>query len=144
MSAEFAAEELRSFFQRFEERNAASDVEGLARMFAPAILVAGPGGSQVVRSADLLLAIPRRKQMFDAAGWHGTKLAGLREERLDDRYTLARAEWRFQFASHGETPTELTVPATYIVDRSDGEPRIVVYLMHHDIAKVLKDRGLIG
>jgi ketosteroid isomerase-like protein len=139
-----ATEGLRPFFQAFEAAAAAVDVDALARLYAPAILVAGPGGSQVVKSADLLLAIPKRRQMFEAAGWRGTTLAGLREERLDDRYTLARTEWRFQFAARDGASSELTLPATYIVDRSDGEPRIVVYVMHHDIARVLKERGLLA
>jgi hypothetical protein len=144
MSDEFAAEGLYSFFQTFETMSAALDVEGLARRFAPAVLVAGTSGTQVVKSADLLLAIPKRKQMFEAAGWRSTTLVGLREEALDDRYTLARTEWRFHFTPRGGAPTELTMPATYLVDRSDREPRILVYVMHHDIARVLKERGLIA
>jgi|SRR5262252_7773697 len=144
MSDTFATEGLRSFFHAFETATTAVDIDALARLYAPAILVAGPGGSQVVTSADLLRAIPKRRQMFEAAGWRGTALAALREEQLDDRYTLARTEWRFQFAAPDGASTQLTMPATYIVDRSDGEPRIVACVMHHDIARVLKERGLLA
>src|SRR5882724_138956 len=105
MSHEFATEGLRSFFRAFERENAAADVEGLARLYAPAILVAGPDGSQVVSRDDLLRAIPKRKQMFEAAGHRSTKLAGLQETRLDDRYTLARTEWQWQFVASGDAPT---------------------------------------
>ena len=143
MSTEFAAEGLRSFFAAFERESAAVDIDGLARLYAPSILVAGPNGSQVVSRDDLLRAIPKRKQMFEAAGHRSTKLAALQETKLDDRYTLARTEWQWQFARRGEAPTELTLPSTYIVERVDGEPRIVVYMMHADVARELKDRGLI-
>jgi ketosteroid isomerase-like protein len=140
MSDEFATEGLRSFFGAFERENAAADVEALARLYAPSILVAGPNGSQVVSRDDLLRAIPKRKQMFETAGHRSTKLAALQETKLDDRYTLARTEWRWQF----DAPAELTVPSTFIVDRSGTELRIVLYMMHHDIARLLKDHGLIS
>jgi len=144
MSDEFATEGLRSFFAAFERESAAPDVDGLARLYAPAILVAGPNGSQIVSRDDLLRAIPKRKQMFEAAGHRSTKLASLQETRLDDRYTLARTEWQWQFAPSGDAPTELTLPSTFIVDRSGSEPRIVLYMMHHDIARLLKEHGLIS
>jgi hypothetical protein len=143
MTDELATEGLRSFFQAFEASSAAADVERLVRMFAPALLVAGPTGSQIVKAADLMLAIPKRKQLFDAAGRRSTKLVGLREEALDACYTLARTEWQWQFAPDGSAPTDLTLASTFIVERRDGEPRIVVYLMHADVARELKDRGLI-
>ena len=141
MSNEFATEGLRSFFGAFERENAAADIDRLARLYAPAILVAGPNGSQVVSRDDLLRAIPKRKQMFEAAGHRSTKLAALQETKLDDRYTLARTEWLWQFARSGEAPTELTLPSTFIVERLDGEFRIVVYMMHHDIGRVLATRA---
>jgi len=140
MSDEFATEGLRSFFGAFERDSAAADVEGLARLYAQNILVAGPNGSQVVSKDDLLRAIPKRKQMFEAAGHRSTTLAALQETKLDDRYTLARTEWRWQF----DAAADLTVPSTFIVDRSGDEPRIVLYMMHHDIARLLKERGLIS
>ncbi len=142
MSDELATEGLRSFFQAFEASSDSTDVDALVRMYAPAILVAGPHGAQIVKTADLLAAISTRKEMFDAAGRRSTKLAALREERLDDRYTLARTEWRWEFAPRGDAPTELTLASSFIVDRSNGDPRIVVYLMHHDVGAVLKARGL--
>jgi hypothetical protein len=137
MSDEFATEGLRSFFGAFERESAAADAEGLARLYAAAILVAGPNGSQIVSRDDLLRAIPKRKQMFEAAGHRSTKLAALQETKLDDRYTLARTEWQWQFVPRGDAPTELTLPSTFIVERLNGELRIVVYMMHHDIARAL-------
>jgi len=144
MSPKFRAGGLRPFFQAFENASATTDVDALMRLFAPVILVAGPSGSQAVKAADLMMAIPKRRQMFAAAGCQNTTLVGLHEQRLDDRYTLARTEWRWQFTPNGRVPTDLTLPSTFLVDHSnDDDPRIVVYLMHHDIGSVLKEHGLI-
>jgi hypothetical protein len=143
MSQKIRAEGLRPFFQAFENASATTDVDALMRLFAPAILVAGPSGSQIVKAADLMMAIPKRKQMFAAAGCQSTTLVGVHEQRLDDRYTLARTEWRWQFTPNGRVPADLTLPSTFLVEQSNDEPRIVVYLMHHDIGAVLKEHRLI-
>jgi hypothetical protein len=134
---------LRSFFEAFETAGAALDVDGLARLYAPAILVAGPNGSQVVSRDDLLRAIPKRKQLFDAAGHRSTRLVGLQETKLDDRYTLARTEWRWEFARPAGPPTDLTLPSSFLVEQANSETRIVVYLMHHDVTSELRERGLL-
>ena len=99
-------------------------------------------------------AFPPIVEVLDSTPWgarwdrqsyyRSTKLASLQETRLDDRYTLARTEWQWQFAPSGDAPTELTLPSTFIVDRSGSEPRIVLYMMHHDIARLLKEHGLIS
>jgi hypothetical protein len=135
------AQTLRPFFEAFERSAAASDTEGLARLYAPTLLVAGPNGAQVVKLTDLLLAIPKRKQLFEAMGCGSARLVALREITLDERYTLVHADWQWRVRSEGRTPTELTLPSTFIVQRSSGDPRIIFYLMHQDIMSVLRERG---
>ena len=139
---EFAPGGLRGFFEGFAASSNAGDIDALARLYAPTIMVAAPTGAHVVSSADLTRAIPQRRRMLDALGCRRTSLAGLEETPLDDRYTLVRAEWRWDFEPAGGAPTALTLPSTFIVDRSGDAPRIVVYVMHQDLTVVLRDRGL--
>jgi hypothetical protein len=132
---------LRSFFALLEAGPA--DLTTLARLYAPAIVVAGPTGSQVVTIDNLLLGVQKRKQLFEAAGCQRTELVHLEETPLDDRYTLTRTEWRWQFARPDRAPTEITLPSTFIVERTSEGPRIVLYLMHADVVAVLRQRGLL-
>ena len=138
---EFASGGLRPFFEAFAAKSTESDIEGLTRLYAPTILVAGPDGTHVVTSADLLRAISKRKQLFESIGYRSTTLVGLHEIELDQRYMLARAEWQWQFEPGGAARDELTLPSTFIVERSSDGPRIVVYVMHQDVVGVLRDRG---
>ena len=140
-SSEFATGGLRAFFEGFAASSNAGDVDALARLYAPTIMVAGPGGAHVVSSADLTRAIPQRRRMLDALGCRRTSLAGLEETPLDDRYTLVRAEWRWDFEPPGAPPSSLTLPSTFIVDRSGAAPAIVVYVMHQDLSAVLRERS---
>jgi hypothetical protein len=139
---EFASGGLRPFFEAFAAKSTASDIEGLTRLYASSILVAGPDGTHIVTSADLLRVIPKRKQLFESIGYRSTTLVGLHEIELDQRYTLARTEWQWQFGPPGAAARdELTLPSTFIVERSSDGPRIVVYVMHQDVVGVLRDRG---
>jgi len=141
-AAEFVAGGLRPFFEGFAASSTIGDLDALARLYAPSILVAGPNGAHAVTSADLMRAIPERRQMLDSLGCRRTTLVSLDETALDGRYTLARAQWRWDFEPPGAVPTSLTLPSTFIVDRSGDAPRIVVYVMHQDLAAVLRQRGL--
>ena len=141
--SEFPTERLRMFFERFERLSAASDVDSLVAMYAPNFLFAGPNGAQVVRTADILRAIPKRKQLLDAAGHRETALIGFEETPLTDRYSLVRVEWRWRFEAAGVEPTTITLPSRFIVDCAGDVPHIVLYMNETDVATVARERGLL-
>jgi hypothetical protein len=62
---------------------------------------------------------------------------------LDARYSLVRTEWRWRVVRGNEAVADLTLPSTFVVDRSGAHPQIVCYLPHQDITTVLRDRGLL-
>jgi len=136
-----AAEGLRPFFERFQSLSAASDVEKLATMYAGSVMIAGPQGTQVVSSADLQRAIPKRRQLLESVGYQDTALVGFAETPLTDRYALVRAQFQWHFQSANGEPVTVTLPSTYIVDRGGDSPRIVVYMNEQDVVSVLRERG---
>ena len=136
-------EGLHAFFERFESLSAASDVDSLVAMYAPTFMFAGPNGAQVVRPADILRAIPQRKQLLDSAGHRETALNNFEETPLTDRYSLVRVEWRWRFERAGVKPTTITLSSTFIVDCARDVPQIVLYMNDTDVATVARERGLV-
>ena len=130
-----------TFFQTFEQASAVADVETLARLFAPSFLVAGVGGAQPVKTSDFLAAIPKRKQMFQAAGCKPAALVSLHEIKLDDRYALIRTEWRWAM-DRPDVP-EIRASSTFLLQRTGDELRIVLYVSHEDVMALLRERGLL-
>ena len=130
-------------FRRFEAQTAAGDAERLAAFYAPAFLMAGPAGAQVVKAGDLAAAIPKRRQLFDAAGCRSTTLLSVDDTRLDGRYSLVRTTWQWTFARADGTTTDITLPASYVVDRLSGDGRIVCYVNDADITAIMRERGLL-
>src|SRR5262249_44979341 len=136
-------EGLRAFFERFQSLSAASDVEGLAAMYAGQVMIAGAQGAQVVSAADLQRAIPRRQQLLASAGYQDTALVGFEETSLTDRYALVRAQFQWHFSGADGQPATVTLPSAYVVDRGGDSPRIVLYLNDQDVVGVLRERGVL-
>lgn len=137
------AEGLRAFFERFQSLTAASDVEKLAAMYAANVMVAGPKGAQVVGSADLQRVIPKRRQLLESVGYQHTALVGFEETTLTDRYSLVRAQFRWDFQTANGEPATVTLPSTFIVDRGGDSPCIVLYMNEQDVVSVLRERGVL-
>jgi hypothetical protein len=135
---------LRSFFDRFQSLSAASDVEGLAAMYAAHVMIAGASGAQVVTSDNLQRAIPRRKQLLESVGYQNTALVGFEETALGDRYALVRAEFEWHFNAANGQPATVRLPSIFVVDRGGDAPRIVLYLNEHDVVSVLRERGMLA
>jgi len=135
---------LRAFFERFQSLSAASDVEGLAAMYAGNVMIAGANGVHIVSSADMQRAIPKRKQLLESVGYQDTALVGFEEMALTDRYSLVRAQFRWSFKAANSQPEAVTLPSTFIVDRGHDSPHIVLYLNEHDVVSVLRERGVLA
>jgi hypothetical protein len=136
-------EGLRAFFERFQSLSAESDADKLATMYAGSVMIAGPRGTQVVSSADLQRAIPKRRQLLESAGHQDTALVGFEETTLSDRYALVRAQFRWQFQAANGEPATVTLPSTFIVDRGGDSPCIVLYMNEQDVVSVLRERGVL-
>jgi len=134
---------LRAFFERFQSLSAASDLEGLAAMYADTVMIAGPHGAQAVSSADIQRAIPKRRQLLEAAGCHDMALVGFEETALSHRYALARVQFRWHCQTANTQPIAVTIPSTFIVDNGGAPPRIVLYLNEQDVVSVLRERGVL-
>jgi hypothetical protein len=134
---------LRAFFERFQSLSAASDVEGLAGLYAANVMVGGASGVRIVSSADLQRAIPKRKQLLDSIGYQDTELVGFEEVGLTSRYSLVRAQFQWQFKPANGEPIIVTLPSSFVVDRGGDAPHIVLYLNEQDVVSVLRERGVL-
>jgi len=135
---------MESFFRTFEQLSAESNTADLAGLYAPSFLLAGPGGSQVVRTADLQQAAAKRKDLFKSLGCTSTHLVTLHETGLDDRYSLVRTEWHWRFERPPAALVEFTLPSSYVVERSPDRWQIVAYIPHADIMAELRRRSLLA
>ncbi|HLK51773.1 MAG TPA: nuclear transport factor 2 family protein [Bryobacteraceae bacterium] len=132
--------DIRSFFEAFQRNNSADDIDAVVSQYADPFLHADPSGTRAVRTSDLKAALPKRKALLRSIGSKSTTLLSFEEQELDPLHVLVRAQWRWDFGENGD----VTLPSTFILRRNGDTLKIVLYLNHHDIMAVLRERGLLS
>ena len=126
--------QVQAFFDTFTAASDQLDVDRLAGLFAETFLAADPAGAQPVPRQAFLAALPRRAELFAAAGITRVVLVDLHHHALDDTYVLARTDW------HAERPgasTPIRLSSTFILRREEERLEVVCYLNHQDLARAL-------
>jgi ketosteroid isomerase-like protein len=131
-------DQVREFFDRFTAASDGPDVEALGELFGETFLAADPAGARPVPRELFLQALPRRAELFAAAGITRVVLEDLRHEALDDTYVLARTGWRGErVAADGEAAAPLRLDSSFLLRRDGDRLRVVLYLNHQDLRAVL-------
>jgi Domain of unknown function (DUF4440) len=125
-------EQVRSFFDAFTAASDALDLDALGELFDDTFLAADPDGARPVPRQLFLQALPRRAELFAAAGITRVVLTDLAHEPLDDTYVLARTGWR---AERPSAPVRLS--SSFLLRRAGDRLRVVLYLNHQDLRGAL-------
>jgi ketosteroid isomerase-like protein len=134
MSDAYPDGRVEAFFDAFAAASDELDTDRLGELFAETFLAADPAGAQPVPREAFLRALPRRAELFAAAGIERVVLADLRHQALDDTYVLARTEWR---AERPGASAPVRLSSSFILRREGDRLRVVCYLNHQDLARAL-------
>jgi ketosteroid isomerase-like protein len=126
--------QVEAFFAAFAAASDQLDVDRLAELFAETFLAADPAGVQAVPRQAFLRVLPRRAELFAAAGVARVVLANLQHHALDATYVLARTDWRAE-RTGASTPVRLS--STFILRRDADRLQVVFYLNHQDLVRAL-------
>jgi hypothetical protein len=131
-------DQVREFFDSFGAASDGLDVEALGQLFDETFLAADPAGAQPVPREVFLRALPRRAELFAAAGISRVVLDDVAHEALDDTYVLARTGWRAERAgAAAEAAAPLRLDSSFLLRRDGDRLRVVLYLNHQDLRAVL-------
>ena len=136
------------FLSLYARETAEDNLPAVVSHFADTFLFAGPSGAQPVRASDFAAALPKRKALFDQLGSQPTELTAIYETPLDSRYVLARTSWRFSFVPTNAPAHQFDTESTFLIDTGpagtpESEFKFLLYLPHHDIMQILRDRGIL-
>lgn len=136
------------FLALYARETAEDNLPAVVSHFAETFLYAGSSGAQHVRASDFAAALPKRKVLFDQLGSQPSELISITETPLDSRYILARTTWRFSFQRDSSPAQQFDTESTFLIDTGlSGTPerdfKILLYLPHHDIMQILRDRGIL-
>ena len=134
---------IEQFFQTFELNRRTGNIPAMVEQYADVFLVAGPQGAQCIRGEEFALALPKRKRLFDSLGCQFTDFVSLVETPLNDRFVLARTQWKMTFTRNPGNEKYLLVDSIFIIDTAADGFKIIFYLPLQDIMQLLKDQGIL-
>ncbi|WP_433063241.1 hypothetical protein [Dactylosporangium sp. CS-033363] len=103
---------------------------GAADLFADPFLFADASGARPIARADFLAGLPRRAEMFAAAGYGRAQLTAVDQQRLDEHYLLVRTDWTLPSTTGGD-PADLS--SSYLMYEDGAALRVVAYLNHKTV-----------
>ena len=135
---------VKTFFEDFERGSNTFESDLLAFQLSDPFMAADPdGGIQVVKKDDFLAGIAKRQAFFQSIGFQFVKIVSLDETRLDDHYVMAKVLWHMRFEKNPGQPVDVTEYSTYILFIKDDSPKIVFFLTHENLLKIMQERGLL-
>jgi hypothetical protein len=106
-------------------------------------MMAGPAGARVAEKASVLAAFAKGQELLKALGHKSTRVRALDETRLDDRYTLVRAQFVWRFERQAIQPTDVTVDSTFVLYSNHGPLAIVFQHEREDFQAALRAHGVL-
>jgi hypothetical protein len=139
-TAETIRGQVREFFQAFEANTSSSDPAAMGAAYADVFMAAGPQGAQIIRTAEFVAALPRRKQLFDELGCGTAQLISLEQTPLGSRYVMASTRWSLPVDRPQGAPEQIEFESSFILDTGANPFRIVLYLPHQDLLAMVKEQ----
>jgi hypothetical protein len=106
--------QVEAFFAIFAAASDQLDTDRLAELFAETFLAADPAGVQAVPRQAFLRALPRRAELFAAAGITASPSPASSTMPWTTPYLLARIDWR---AERAGAWTSVRLSSTFILRR---------------------------
>ena len=136
------------FLSLYARNSNQDDMAAVAANFADPFLSASPSGTQSVRLADFATALPKKKALFDRLRSQPSQLISVSETPLDSRYVLVRTTWRFTFLNDSGPAHQIDTDSAFLIDTGlpgtvEYDFKIALYLAHHDLIQILRDRGIL-
>jgi ketosteroid isomerase-like protein len=134
---------VQEFFAQYARSRSAMDIDRLVSQYAESCLFAAPDGPRVADKQAILEGFPKALQLLKSVGHTSTTLVSLDETRVDEHYTMVRAQFEWRFEKVAAPPIDVTVDSAFILYINDGVPMIVLHHEHEDFWQLLRARGVL-
>jgi hypothetical protein len=135
---------IEDFFARYERGANSFDPDLVCSQYTAEFMGGGPNGVTCGRNDEgLRAAIVQRQAFFQQIGFKGAKVLHVAETPLDERYTMAKVQWRMTFEKQPGHSLDFEFFITYFLFDPGSGPQVAFWISHEDERKVMQDAGLI-
>ena len=132
---------IKKLFKEYEEAFNALDVEKQVPFFAEHFISAGPRGSISQGRDEFAKMASEAAKFYRSIGQKSAKILSMDETTISREYSMVKIHWGVTFEKTGNKLIEFDV--TYIIQKTDPELKIIMFIAHQDEEKAMKELGLI-
>jgi hypothetical protein len=131
---------IKALFDEYARAFSALELQKQAPLFAETFTAAGPKGvisqgrDAFFKNADQAAAFYRK------VGQESAEIKSMKETWFSDKYAMVTVHWAARFKKL-DKPVEFDV--SYLVQLTDEEPRIILFISHEDEEEAMKELGLL-
>ena len=133
---------VKKLFVQYEKAFNALDVEKQVPLFAEHFISAGPRGSIAQGRDEFARMASKAAEFYRSVGQTSAKILSMEETAISREYSMVKVHWGATFKKTGKKLIEFDV--TYFIQKTDPEPKIIMFIAHQDEEKAMKELGLIG
>lgn len=131
---------LDQLFINYEKAFDKLQLDQIAKLYADSFISAGPKGTISNNKQEFLQKAEKASSFYRSVGQNSAKILSKYQLSISDEYTLVTVHWAVTFEKTGDRRIEFDV--SYIVQHTDDEPKIVMFITHQDEEEAMKKLGL--
>lgn len=132
---------IKKLFADYERSFNALDVEKQVPFFAEHFISAGPKGSIAHGRDEFAKMASKAAEFYRSVGQTSAKILSMDETAISDEYSMVKIHWGVTFKKTGNRLIEFDV--TYFIQKTDQEPKIIMFIAHQDEERAMKELGLL-
>ena len=133
---------VKRLFVEYEKAFNALEVEKQVPLFAEHFISAGPRGSIALGRDEFARMASKAAQFYKSVGQTSAKILMLDETAISREYSMVKVQWGVTFVKTGNKMIKFDV--TYFIQKTDPEPKIIMFIAHQDEERAMKELGLLG
>jgi hypothetical protein len=136
-----ANKKIRDLFAAYEQAFNALDIQKNAELFSDTFISAGPRGAIAQSKREFMEMAEKAADFYRSVGQTSARILSMEEHPVSDQYTMVKVHWAATFRKTGDTPVEFDV--SYLVQHTDDEPKIILFVAHQDEEAAMKELELL-
>jgi hypothetical protein len=81
-------------------------------------------------------------EFYSSVGQTSSRILSMEETAIISEYSMVKVHWGVTFKKTGNKLIEFDV--TYFIQKTDPEPKIIMFIAHQDEESAMKGLGLLG
>jgi hypothetical protein len=131
---------LEKLFDGYGKSFSALDMRRVANLYSKDFVAAGPKGVISQSREQFLANADKAAEFYRSVGQKSAEMKSAKENWFGDKYVMVTIHWAVTFESLPK-PAEFDV--SYLVQLTDEEPKIILFISHEDEQETMQKLGLL-